>query len=150
MAPAARKERNIANRVPRGSIGARGNQVRDGSVMVSRQCYDPHPAARSVTKSDIIDRVAHGTGLTRIETEAVVNGFLATVVDALKKGEGIEIRGFGSFKIQHRKARTARNPQTNEEIDIDARYVPIFKASKELRQVVDEAVKARRKYQRER
>lgn len=111
-------------------------------VATTLPTYLSHPG---VTKSDIIDRIASGTGLTRIETEAVVNGFLATVIDSLKRGEGLEIRGFGSFRVQHRKARTARNPQTNEEIDIDARYVPVFKASKELRQVVDEAVKERRR-----
>lgn len=98
----------------------------------------------AVTKADIIDRIANGTGLTKIETEAVVNGFITTIVDAMKEDDGIELRGFGSFRVQHRKARKARNPQTNEEVRIGPRYVPVFRASKELRKAVDQSVKARK------
>ncbi|MEX1054528.1 MAG: HU family DNA-binding protein [Rhodothermales bacterium] len=97
-----------------------------------------------MTKADIIDRIATGTGLTKIETEAVVNGFVSTLSDALKRGDGVEIRGFGSFRIQFRKARKARNPQTNEEVRIGARFVPVFRPSRELSKAVDESVKSRR------
>ena len=97
-----------------------------------------------MTKADIIDRIATGTGLTRIETEAVVNGFIATVVQALEEGQSIEMRGFGTFKVQHRAARTARNPRTNEEVEVDERFVPVFKASRDFREAVDEAAKVRR------
>jgi len=98
-----------------------------------------------VTKADIIDRIASGTGLTRIETEAVVNGFISTVADALQQGDGIELRGFGSFRVQLRKARKARNPHTNEEMRIGPRYVPVFRPSSELRKNVDRSMKARRR-----
>ncbi|MEX0599818.1 MAG: HU family DNA-binding protein [Rhodothermales bacterium] len=101
-----------------------------------------------MTKADIIDRIATGTGLTKIETEAVVNGFMTCVMDALEEGDGLELRGFGSFRVQHRKARKARNPQTNEEVRIGPRYVPVFKASKDLRKRVDRAMKARKKKER--
>lgn len=96
-----------------------------------------------VTKSEIIERIATGTGLTRIETEAVLNGFLAVVADALAAGDGVELRGFGSFRVQHRRGRTARNPQTNEEIEIEDRFVPIFRPSRDLREAVDRAMKKR-------
>lgn len=96
-----------------------------------------------VTKSDIIDRIAAGTGLTKIETEAVVNGFVATVIHGLTQGDNIEIRGFGSFKVQHRSSRSARNPRTNEEIELGERYVPVFKPSREFRDEVDRASKKR-------
>ena len=95
-----------------------------------------------MTKADIIDQIASGTGLTKIETEAVVNGFIATVIEALLQGEKVELRGFGSFRPQHRAARIARNPRTKEIVEIDARYVPAFKASKDFRAAVDEAMKA--------
>lgn len=95
-----------------------------------------------MTKADIIDRIATGTGLTKIETEAVVNGFITCVADALESGEGLELRGFGSFRVQFRKARKARNPRTNEEVRIGPRYVPVFRPSKDLREAVDRAVKA--------
>ena len=97
-----------------------------------------------MTKANIIDRIATGTGLTKIETEAVVNGFVTTLSEVLKQGDSVEIRGFGSFRIQFRKARKARNPQTNEEVRIGARYVPVFRPSRELSKVVDESVKSRR------
>ena len=97
-----------------------------------------------MTKADLVDRIAHGTGLTKIETEAVVNGFIATVIQALTDGETIELRGFGSFQVRHRAARTARNPRTKEKVDIPARYVPVFKPSRDFREAVDEAAKAER------
>ena len=97
-----------------------------------------------MTKADIVERIASGTGLTKIETEAVVNGFIATVIKALTQGESIELRGFGSFRTRHRAARTARNPRTKEIVEIEARYVPVFKASKDFRDAVDEAMKEKR------
>ena len=108
--------------------------------------YDHPPAvhfASAVTKTEIIERLAAGTGLTRIETEAVVNGFLAVVGEALTAGEPVEIRGFGSFRIQHRKGRTARNPQTNEAVEVADRYTPVFRPSRDLRDAVDAAAQAR-------
>ncbi len=96
-----------------------------------------------MTKADIVDNIASATGLTKVETEAVVDGFLATVSEALKEGYSIEIRGFGSFKIKKRKARVARNPRTGEEVFVEEHYVPIFKVSKELRAGVDRNLKAK-------
>ena len=95
-----------------------------------------------MTKADIVDNIASATGLTKVETEAVVDGFLATVSQAMKDGKSIEIRGFGSFKVKKRKARMARNPRTGEEVFVDEHYVPIFKVSKELRYGVDQNLKA--------
>lgn len=97
-----------------------------------------------MTKADIIDRIATGTGLTKIETEAVVNGFITTLTDAMKEGDGVELRGFGSFRVQLRKARKARNPQTNEEVRIGPRYMPVFRPSKDLRRLVDQSIKAQK------
>ena len=103
---------------------------------------------RTVTKADIIDRIATGTGLTKIETEAVVNGFITTLIDAMKEGDGVEIRGFGSFRVQPRKPRTARNPQTNEEVRIGPRFVPVFRPSRDLRKLVDQNMKAQQEKKR--
>lgn len=71
-----------------------------------------------------------------------MNGFITTLIEALNDGDGIELRGFGSFRVQHRKARKARNPQTNDEVRIGPRYVPVFRPSKELRRMVDTSMKA--------
>lgn len=94
-----------------------------------------------MTKSDIIERIATGTGMTRIETEAVINGFISCVSEALESGEGIELRGFGTFHVKHRQARKARNPRTNEEVPVAARYMPMFRPSRSLRNKVDTAVR---------
>ncbi|MGO9480647.1 MAG: HU family DNA-binding protein, partial [Candidatus Kryptoniota bacterium] len=78
------------------------------------------------------------TGLTKIETQAVVEGFLASVRNALSEGKTIEIRGFGSFKIRQRKGRMARNPKTGQAYPVKEQFVPYFKVSKEFRAFVDE------------
>lgn len=93
-----------------------------------------------MTKADIIDHIATGTGLTKIETEAVVNGFITTVMQALTEGNSVELRGFGSFRPQLRAPRKARNPQTKEVVEIPARYVPVFRPSKDFRTSVEEAL----------
>lgn len=97
-----------------------------------------------MTKADIVDRIASGTGLTKIETEAVVDGFMTTVIQALQEDERIELRGFGSFEVVRRAPRTARNPRTNEEIRVEARYVPVFNVSNDVRDRVNETVTALR------
>ncbi|MBW7889143.1 MAG: integration host factor subunit beta, partial [Bacteroidetes bacterium] len=90
---------------------------------------------------DIVDIIASGTGLTKVETEAVVDGFIQTVITSLRDGKNIEIRGFGSFKVKKRKGRMARNPRTGEQVPVDDHYVPIFKVSKELKSIVNENLK---------
>ena len=95
-----------------------------------------------MTKSEIVERIAGATGLTKVETEAVVDGFLATVTQALKDGDSVEIRGFGSFRIRKRNARMARNPRTGESVPVGEHYVPVFKVSKELRMHIDRHLKA--------
>lgn len=94
-----------------------------------------------MTKADIVDVIASATGLTKVETEAVVDGFISTVIDAMKAGKNIEIRGFGSFKVKKRKGRMARNPRTGEQVMVEEHFVPIFKVSKDLKHVVDENLK---------
>ena len=63
-----------------------------------------------MTKADIVDKVAGGTGLTKLETEAIIEGFFKTVIEALKEGKGIEIRGFGSYKVKKKNARQGKKP----------------------------------------
>ena len=90
-----------------------------------------------MTKADIIDKVAAGTGLTKLETEAIIEGFFKTVIEALKEGRGIEIRGFGSYRVKKKNARQARNPKTGEKVQIKPKQLPFFKAGKELKERVD-------------
>lgn len=96
-----------------------------------------------MTKADIVDKVASGTGLTKLETEAIIEGFFKTVIEALKEGRGIEIRGFGSYKVKKKNARHARNPKTGEQVFVPEHYVPTFKFSKDFKDLVDQGMKQR-------
>jgi DNA-binding protein HU-beta len=96
-----------------------------------------------MTKADIVDKVAAGTGLTKLETEAIIEGFFKTVIEALKNGKGIEIRGFGSYKVKKKNARLARNPKTGEQVSVPEHYVPTFKFSKDFKKLVDEGMKVK-------
>ncbi|MGF1669802.1 MAG: HU family DNA-binding protein [Balneolaceae bacterium] len=95
----------------------------------------------TMTKADIVDIISTSTGLTKIETDAVVNGFIDTVIDAMKRGENIELRGFGTFKVVKRAQRVARNPKTNEEVIVPEQYVPTLKISKDFKKAVNESMK---------
>jgi Bacterial nucleoid DNA-binding protein len=94
-----------------------------------------------MTKADIVTIISSSTGLSKVETEAVVSGFMETVMDAMKRGETIELRGFGSFKVVKRAQRMARNPKTNQEVVVPEQYVPTLKMSKDFRKAVNEAMK---------
>jgi DNA-binding protein HU-beta len=96
----------------------------------------------TVTKADIVDRIAEGTGLTKIETKAVVEGFMSVVSQAMEEGNRVELRGFGVFEVQHRAPRVGRNPQTNERVEIEARHEPVFRPSQQFRDDVDKALDA--------
>lgn len=92
-------------------------------------------------KADLIEIVAQGTGITKIDTEAVIEGFFKSVIAAMKSGEGIEIRGFGSFKVKKKNARNARNPITGAQVQIPEHFVPVFKVSKDFKNAVAEGMK---------
>ena len=93
-----------------------------------------------MTKSDIIKEVADGTGLTKVEIEAVLDGVILSISEALKRGERVDLRGFGSFIITQRAARDARNPATREIVRLKERFIPAFKVSKILKNVVNKSL----------
>jgi len=93
-----------------------------------------------MTKSDIVNKVAEATGLTKVETEAVLEGLISTIINGMSSGERIDIRGFGSFIVKKKEARSARNPATNEVIFLEERYVPYFKISKLLKEKVNKSL----------
>src|SRR3990172_8520593 len=91
-----------------------------------------------MTKSGLIEKVAEKTPhISKKDTEVVVNPIFDAMTDALKKGERIEIRGFGSFQVKVREAREGRNPKTGAEVHIPAKKTPFFKVGKELKEMVD-------------
>jgi integration host factor subunit beta len=90
-----------------------------------------------MTKAELVERVAEKINLTKKQTEAIVNILLNSITEALGKGDKVELRGFGSFRIRERNPREGRNPKTGETVSIPAKRVPFFKAGKELREMVD-------------
>ena len=93
-----------------------------------------------VTKKKIVEKVSIRTGLTQIDTKIVLECFLDAMSDSLIGGRGIELRGFGRFKVKERKPRTARNPRTNEPIEVKAGFKPVFEASQKLKKRVNKAM----------
>lgn len=92
-----------------------------------------------MTKSELIRAVAERMPhLPARDLEVVVNTIFDTMTDALRIGDRIEIRGFGSFTVRNRRSRTGRNPKTGETIHVPAKRVPFFTVGHELRQRVDE------------
>ena len=89
-----------------------------------------------MNKTELIAAVAESAGLSKKDTERVVNAALDTITNALCKGEKVQISGFGSFEIKERDARIGRNPHTKEAIEIPATRVPAFKASKALKDAI--------------
>ena len=89
-----------------------------------------------MNKTDLIAVVSEQTGLSKKDTERVVNAALDAITAELSKGERVQLSGFGIFEVRTRKERTGRNPRTNEEIQIAASSAPAFKAAKALKDAV--------------
>ena len=89
-----------------------------------------------MTKAELAARVAARVNLTKGQAEATVNIFLTSIAEALREGDKVELRGFGSFRRRIRKARQGRNPKTGDAVQVPSKKVPIFKSGKELREKV--------------
>lgn len=87
-----------------------------------------------MTKADLIDFLASKAELPKQKAEEIVNGVFDGITDALKKGDKVNISGFGTFSVTHRKARTGRNPKTGETIQIASSRTAKFKAGKTLKE----------------
>jgi len=91
-----------------------------------------------MTKSELVEKIMETNGfLNRKESELVVNIIFDSMAKALKDGDKVEIRGFGSFTVRERDAREARNPKNGEIVKISAKRTPFFKTGKELKERVN-------------
>jgi len=91
-----------------------------------------------MTKSELIRALAKKhPHLFQKDTTALIDTILSEITDALSSGDRVELRGFGSFSVRERKPRQARNPKTNEVVNLPSRKVTYFRAGKELREKVD-------------
>ena len=89
-----------------------------------------------MNKTELIAAVSQVAGLTKKDTERVINAALDAITASLVEGEKVQLSGFGTFEVKDREARIGRNPHTKEAIDIPATWVPSFKPSKALRDLI--------------
>jgi integration host factor subunit beta len=91
-----------------------------------------------MTKAELVDEVAQVVQLTKKQAETIVNIVFDSIVNSLRAGEKIELRGFGSFRLRSRKSRTGRNPKTGEKVDVPSKKIPYFKPGKELKELINQ------------
>ncbi len=91
-----------------------------------------------MTKADLIDLVSKRVQVPKKSAEIIVSTVFKSLTDALDAGEKVELRGFGSFRIKIREARTAHNPKTGEKVMVPRKAVPYFRAGKLLKEAVNE------------
>lgn len=89
-----------------------------------------------MNKTELIASMAEISGVSKKDTEQVLNAFTAAVEKALKRDDKVQLPGFGTFEVRERAARTGRNPHTGEAIEIAAAKVPAFKAGKSLKDAI--------------
>lgn len=89
-----------------------------------------------MNKTELIDAIAAGAELSKKDAKAALEATLNAISKSLKKGDAVQLIGFGTFKVNKRSARTGRNPRTGEEIKIAAAKVPAFVAGKALKDLV--------------
>ena len=90
-----------------------------------------------MTKAELVEKVAESTQLTKKHAELIVNTVFDSIVESLKEGEKIELRGFGSFRIRQRGPRTGRNPKTGAKVEVPSKRIPYFKPGKELKELLN-------------
>jgi integration host factor subunit beta len=95
-----------------------------------------------MTKAELVEEVARAAELTKKDSEVIVEEVFKNIIQALNRGEKIELRGFGSFRVRQRDARRGRNPKTGAPVDIPAKRVPYFKPGKELKELINAQAEA--------
>ncbi len=94
--------------------------------------------AGSMTKAELVEEVSRVSDLTKKHSEVIVDTVFRSIIDALHRGEKIELRGFGSFRLRKREPRKGRNPKTGDKVDVPPKKVPYFKPGKELKELINE------------
>lgn len=94
--------------------------------------------ASGLTKADLVLEVVRATDLPRRQAEVIVNTVIESLIDSLQRGEEIELRGFGSFRIRQRGSRIGRNPRTGETVEVPPKRIPYFRPGKDLRELLNE------------
>jgi integration host factor subunit beta len=92
-----------------------------------------------MTKAELVEEVSRVSDLTKKDSEVIVDTVFKSIVEALHRGEKIELRGFGSFRLRRREPRKGRNPKTGDKVDVPPKKVPYFKPGKELKDLINKA-----------
>ena len=90
-----------------------------------------------MTKAELVEEVSRVSDLTKKHSEVIVDTVFQSIIDALHRGEKIELRGFGSFRLRKREPRKGRNPKTGGVIQIKASIAPAFRAGKQLKMALN-------------
>jgi DNA-binding protein HU-beta len=90
-----------------------------------------------MTKKEFIGVIAEKAGVSKKDTEAVYDALWASIIENMKAGEKVQVTGFGTFEVRERPARVAKNPRTGESVEVDASKSPAFKASKALKDSIN-------------
>ncbi len=96
-----------------------------------------------MTKSELIDAFANRVQMSKTRAEQVISEIFDSMTDALRRREGIEIRGFGSFSVREYKAYSGRNPRTGERVEVAPKRLPFFKVGKALKELVEGGIEKR-------
>jgi len=91
----------------------------------------------SMTKAELVEEVSRVSDLTKKHSELIVETVFRSIIEALQRGEKIELRGFGSFRLRQREPRKGRNPKTGDKVDVPPKKVPYFKPGKELKELIN-------------
>ena len=92
----------------------------------------------SMTKAELVEEVSRVSDLTKKHSEVIVDTVFRSIITALHRGEKIELRGFGSFRLRRREPRKGRNPKTGDKVDVPPKKVPYFKPGKELKELINQ------------
>jgi integration host factor subunit beta len=90
-----------------------------------------------MTKAELVEEVSKVSDLSKKNSEIIVEMVFKSIIDALHRGEKIELRGFGSFRLRQRESRKGRNPKTGDKVDVPPKRVPYFKPGKELKDLIN-------------
>src|SRR5436190_15677837 len=130
---------------------ARGRRA-NGRAAPRPQARSPESGAKSpqgsdmtggsMTKAELVEEVSRVSDLTKKHSEVIVDTVFKSIIDALHRGEKIELRGFGSFRLRKREPRKGRNPKTGDKVDVPPKKVPYFKPGKELKDLINREAEA--------
>lgn len=90
-----------------------------------------------MTKAELVEEVARNSDLSKKDAVVIVQSVLDSIIESLKSGTKVELRGFGSFRLRSRSERKGRNPKTGDQVHVPAKKVPYFKPGKELKELIN-------------